>query len=61
MALTKVSYSMIRGAPFNVLDYGATGDGVTDDATGIQAAITAAAVAGGAVYLPSGVYLMGSG
>ena len=42
MALTKVSYSMIDGAVINVFDYGATGDGTTDDTAAIQAAITAA-------------------
>ena len=61
MSLTKVSYSMISGAPFNVLDYGADSTGVSNSTTAIQAAITAAAVAGGAVYLPSGIYLMSSG
>jgi hypothetical protein len=55
MSLTKVSYSMITGAVVNVLDYGATGDGTTDDTTAIQAAIVAAA--GKTLYFPAGIYL----
>lgn len=43
MSLTKVTYSMIEGASFNVLDYGAVGDGVADDTVAVQAALTAAA------------------
>jgi hypothetical protein len=63
MALTKASYSMITGAVFNVLDYGAVGDGTTDDAAAIQAAIDAACpLVGsggsvGAVFFPPGNYL----
>jgi len=38
MALTKVSYSMITGAPVNVKDFGAVGDGVKDDTDAIKAA-----------------------
>jgi hypothetical protein len=65
MSLTKVSYSMITGNVFNVLDYGATGDGTTDDSAAIQAAITAAGtfqiVAGltprTILFFPAGVYL----
>lgn len=52
MSLTKVSYSMIQGAVANVLDFGAKGDGTTDDTAAIQAAINAA----GCVFLPEGTY-----
>lgn len=59
MSLTKVSFSMIDGAWFNVLDYGATGDGVTDDAPAIEAASLAAYTAGGGVlFFPKGTYLL---
>lgn len=43
MSLTKASYSMIAGAPANVLDFGATGDGVTDDAPAFTAALRSGA------------------
>lgn len=43
---------------FNVKDFGALGDGVTDDVVAIQAAVTAAQVAGGTVYFPLGSYLV---
>lgn len=60
MALTKVSYSMITGATYNVLDYGADNTGATNTTTAIQAAITAANTAGGGnVFIPAGNYLIG--
>lgn len=54
MSLTKVSYSMISGAPVNVLDFGAVGDGVTDD----TAAFVAAQQASKSIWVPSGDYVL---
>jgi hypothetical protein len=56
MALTKTSFSMIQqGKQFNnALDFGVTGDGLTNDTAALQAAINASA--GGVLYLPAGVY-----
>jgi hypothetical protein len=59
MSLTKATYSMIKGAVINVLDYGATGDGVADDTAEIQAAFNAAGL-GDYVYFPPGTYLVSS-
>lgn len=39
---------------FNALTFGAKGDGLTDDAPAIQAALNAAAPVGGVVWLPPG-------
>jgi len=43
---------------FNVKDYGALGDGTTDDTTEIQAALDAVPAAGGAVFFPVGIYIV---
>ncbi|WP_405991111.1 glycosyl hydrolase family 28-related protein [Streptomyces sp. NBC_00986] len=45
----------------NIRDYGAAGDGITDDAPAIQAAIAAASTAGGGtLYVPAGRYTLGA-
>lgn len=54
MALTKATYSMISGAVVNALDHGASTTSA-DNSAAINAAIVKAG-AGGAVYLPSGIY-----
>lgn len=52
------------GDVFNVKDYGALGDGVTDDTSAIQAAIAAIPISGGGtshgyqLYFPPGKYLI---
>lgn len=59
MALTKATYAMVSGAPYNVLDYGADPSGVADSTAAINAALTAAVAAGGGeVYIPAGTYLV---
>ena len=55
MALTKVHNRMVSGAVISVIDYGAVGDGSTDDTSAINAAL-AAASSGDAVYFPTGNY-----
>lgn len=68
MALTKVTYSMIDANVINVYDYGATGDGTTDDTAAIQSAFNAVSDAfpnwygstsadgPATVYFPRGLY-----
>jgi hypothetical protein len=69
--LTKSTVAAIRsyleaqfaqGDLFNAKDpaYGAKGDGATDDATALAAALTAAKAVNGTVYLPAGTYITGT-
>lgn len=52
MALTKVTYSMIQGAPKSALDYGADSTGVADSTAALQTMFDA----GGVVMIPPGEY-----
>lgn len=54
MSLTKVSYSMINGAPVNVLDFGADPTGSDDSSAAFQAAVDASAN----VVVPEGTFLI---
>lgn len=58
--LTKATYSMISGAVANVFDFGAVGNGTTDDTAAINAAIASINTGtngGGTVFFPRGNYL----
>lgn len=52
---------MIKGAPINVVDYGAVGDGTTDCTSAINAAFAAASLSsnvGGKIVFPPGTYVI---
>ena len=56
-----VGYAKVERAPFNVHDFGATGDGKTKDTAAFQKALeTCGAAGGGTVIIPAGNYLIGS-
>jgi len=63
MSLTKASYSLVTGAPFNVLDYGADPTGATDSRNAFQATIDALVATGksGRLDIPAGTYKLNSG
>lgn len=62
-ALNNSSGSGVTGLVVNVKNYGAKGDGVTNDTTALaaaRAAVLTAGVAGGALYFPAGTYVYSS-
>jgi len=59
--LALVSADPASEKQINVRDYGARGDGLSDDTAAIRAAIAAIPASGGIVYLSCGTYLVSSG
>lgn len=57
--LTDSGYSLaaVKFPLINVMSYGATGDGVTDDTDALKAAVAAALAVNGTVFVPAGVYV----
>lgn len=51
----KTTVSTLKGF-VSVKEYGATGDGTTDDTSSIQSALTAVGATGGILYFPKGTY-----
>jgi len=60
MALTKVTYSMIEGAPISLADYGADLTGATDSSVAIQNWLAAIVSSGQNGFVPAGTYLITS-
>ena len=59
--LTSYSWKTNLNLPhFNVKDFGAKGDGTTEDNATIQLAIDTAETNGGVVYFPKGTYILGN-
>lgn len=54
MALTKAFPRMMEGVPISVKDFGAVGDGVTDDTAAVQNALNAAVF----VFIPDGTFIV---
>lgn len=49
------------GEVYNVLEYGLTGDGVTNDYTALNTLLNTTAPSGSTIYFPKGTYLLNSG
>lgn len=56
MALTKVSYSLIAGAPISAIDFGLDDTGVVDCSVKLQEAIDVATNAGNSLFIGSGTF-----
>lgn len=58
-AVTRTIQNKLRDI-VSVMDFGAVGDGVTDDSAAIQSAVSSLSANGGEVYIPPGTYCVAS-
>ncbi len=52
--------NVVRSTVFNIKDYGATGDGVTDDTNAVLRAISNCTSNSGVLYIPTGTFVIRS-
>ena len=55
-----VIFNVIHSTIFNIRDYGARGDGATDDTQAVLRAIANCTVSSGVLYIPTGTYVIRS-
>jgi hypothetical protein len=52
--------NIVHSTVFNIRDYGAIGDGTTDDTHAVLQAISKCVVNGGVLYIPTGTFVIRS-
>ena len=57
--LTQITFSQVEKPVYDVKDFGAKGDGITNDQKAIQKAIDACSKTGGTVVMKNGTFLTG--
>jgi hypothetical protein len=55
-----ITLNTVYSTVFNIRDYGATGDGVTDDTRSVLLAIANCTANSGVLYIPTGTYVIRS-
>lgn len=60
MFVSLIALNVVHSTIFNIRDFGATGDGMTDDTASVLKAIDKCMENGGVLYVPSGMYVIRS-
>lgn len=58
--LSLIAWNVVDSTIFNIRDFGAVGDGTTDDTASVLKAIDKCMENGGVLYIPSGMYVIRS-